>query len=1417
MQPHLTGLLPQQSKRVSDLQPVDKYNMSKGSISANMNSNYFSSNKSYPEPKIIEYDMEETSTESSPQHTSSLYSESTTDQDSESVHPSNVFSRNTLGKSIECHVTKESKTIMSLSQDFPVPSQFADLSLNRDDVIDDHQHSILHSAYNQDDDIEDIPLSDNINQNKIEHTLGNHVNHESQLNEQVFNTSRVQTFDYYANKKDFGQTEFNYENNQDQAHMFNSNTNFSTYNLNPLNIQNSPHSVKEYYLNQSNTLAQPNSLNSSILQPPKSLPVLPYDNTEQSQKKSAPIQHFNENLHPIDYNQQNKHVQPVFKNVNAPPTNSNLHPSVVNSNTQDGKMFNQSTSSDQTLHDQNSCQSMQSSINNLHHPQNVTIVESINQQSMFNPSKSSASDFLNNSTPTTNHQFATDNLTLISTQSVGLITSADITSTTERNLSSAPQKKVGENQNTLFQAYDEHASCSLNSSNVAINSSTDLVNQESTNTAQSEFGVKPLQSPSNIISGNQQDNVKSLSPTPVVNFTQSNNNLSPADTVSDQKSNYQQSSQNQFTSQQSTFDVNIKSPIDLVSNTVNNQNANVQQFKPMTCHSTSHYFDSTNENNKSVFNQQSHSQHETIHTQNVKPIISNFSSSSKNNDSVVFSNLQNNAANCLSSNQQPSPVENNLQVNDSLELDSNISPIETVELNSAKSIQFQSNDSHVNSIKNTDNIVPNDQFSNMTIDNQQDLPVNQPTKQVHLTSGSYFSKETSFDSKESFGEFPNFNTLVNDIGNSSSTLSEVNNIPQSANKQIDSLYLNPNQSAPNMIPQLPLNTSTELDVKTVEQPIANPLPPQELSNKLTDNVISSSTNQFTPKMFSNKPKLDNVSCFKTITNPCLTQSVNNQQISTAAPILNQCPPQMFTNQQKSDTIPSLQPISNPYSTQSVTNQPSPTVVPTVSSAVTQFPPQMFSNQPKLDSISALQSSTNLYSTQKINNQQTPNEVPPVTQFPPQIYSNQPKSVVMPMPLPNSSNHNLIKTVNSSLTVQSASSATNQFPPQTFNDQAKLGTTAHPQPGSSQYSTQSFSNQLSVNPVLPKLPTGSQLPPQMFSNQSKSDVTPIQTTSSIFSSQPFNNQSRSNMVPPVPATVNQFPSQMLSNQPKSHVAPLQSSQYQSQPYNSQPRMNMIPSVPSTTNQFPQQMLSNQPRLDTGLPNKITANRYPSQPQPLNNHPVPGVPPIQQSTTQYLSQPFSNQSKANVFPPQTGTNQYPPQPSPGNQIYNQTNSAQAAHNQWPLHQSINQSSLQLTTPISNQANPMFSHPNTNLSSTLPSMPPSMNQQSQRLGSQVYPSNTLSSSNYCNLGQGNENVQQSLPPTILQGQNVQLPSKGYPLQGNISLSSQINHQQPNTNLGQQGFHNQQQAPYKTEQNSATVQQGFAKTWVSLLLLTI
>jgi len=1518
LQPHLTALLPQQSKRVPELYPVAKYNNSKGSIAENMNTNYFSSNKPYPEPKIIEYDMEETSTESSPQHTSSLYSEST-DQDSESTHPSNVFLRHTINKSTECHVTKESKTITTSNHEFPVPSQFADLSLKKNDSIDDHQHSILHSAYNQDDDdiIEDIPLFDNINSNEREPSLENQENLESRCDEQSVNMPRTQTFDSYTTKKDIEQTQFNYENKQNSSSsIYNSITNYLSNDTHKSsNIQNASQFNKGLYFSQTNTLTQPSSSNSSILQHSQSKPLFPYKNTEllNYQQASLNVQNYNDDLKSEHFNQQNQHIQPNIQNSNVPPIDSKLH---SNSNTQDKIVINQTTLPVQVLNYQNS-QSMNSCATNLYNYQNKQGIESINQQSIYNSSKSPVSELLNDSKPIASQEYnIARNLSLISTQSLGPVTSA-IVAAPSRSSFSVSETVVQDNQHTQHQkSEDDQASNILNLSNAAKNSPIDSLIQDSSNIVISEFDIKLSQSPINNILENQLETTvdqskpiqmqlnedqhneeKLLSPPSFKNVTQSNDLFNPNSMTSQLELNNQQLSRNQLTPKQSIIDDNLKissnpfsnKPINIVSQSINSQNVTVQQSIPTTGHSFSNYFDSSNVNNTFMFNQQScdlqsNNQLQNMETQD-KPNVSIDPTSDKSNNCITFSNAQNTSVKLLSSNQQPLSMKNELEIDESLKLDSDVLSEEI--LHSSEPVLTQSNNFNFESLENAKLSTPNNQFSKMTIDKQHSISDNKIQEQS--TPTPYFTKDISLDKEEHSIAFQNVSTTLHDNNSLEPTLSEINNKPQSLpSKQTNLPSLNSDLPLNNVSP-LSISNQIVPDNKPVGQLEVNQFPPQNFSNKVTLNDISSTSNQLPPQMFDNQPKSNTIQSLQSASNLYTTQPFNNQPTSNAVSFTsNQFPPKMFGNQLKSatiqplqtptipnqpipstnpsismasnqlptqifshqpipDTIQNLQSSSNPCTTQpfdnklfpttipSVSNQLPPqmfsnqqtsnTVLPTqfassscptpiVSTATNQLPPAMFSNQSTADTVPPLQSASNLHSTQVFSNQSKPVTVPPnqpslINQFSSKILTNQPKSMAVPH------NQTAAKSFINQSTPSTAwpvSSATNQFQQQTFNSQVKSDVYP-PQTLSNQYASQPFNNKTISN-----MQQASQLPSQIINNQPKSNVALIQSTTGQHPFQPFNNQHTPTTVSSV---VNQLPPQLFSNQPKPNVVPpLQptSNQYNVQAPNNQQTPNFIPLVSTAVNKFPPQMLTNQPRLDPGLSNKLTASPY--QSQPLINQSIPGVPPIQQATNQYPSQPFNHQSKPSNFPPsQTIKNQYPSQPfneqpgqqvlpkqniqqSSSNQFYNQSSTVQPGQNQWPLANFSSQPNLMSSQPITG-----------NSVSNLSTLPPNVNQQSQRLGTHMLPPNSFSINNYPNQVGGNVNVQQPQSSS----QNVQLASKGYPPQSNMGFSSQINYQQPNALHGQQGFHNQQQDQYKPEQNSSVVQQGFAKTWVSSFMCRI
>jgi len=1459
-------LLPQQSKRVPELYPVDKYNTSKGSIAENMNTNYFS-NKPYPEPKIIEYDLEETSTESSPQHTSSLYSEST-DQDSESIHANNVFPRHMLSKSTECHVTKESKTISAPNQEFPVPSQFADFNLKKNDSVDDHQHSILHSAYNQDDDIiEDIPLFDNINPNEKEPGLENQENIESHFNEQNSNMPIAQAFDSYATKKDFEQTKFNYENKQGSSSVYGSMTNYLSYNVDKSsNAQNSSQFNKELYFNQANTLTQPSSSNSSILQQSQRKPIFPYSNTEVfNYQEPSTNQNFNDDFNSESFNQQIKHIQSDIQKSNIPPVdsllqyniNSKISHKIVPEND------NIKTSSADTL----KYQTMNSSATNMYNQHSEQGIESINQQSMYNSSKPPVSELLNNSQPTASKEFIAHSSSLIFTQSFGPVSSATIAAPLRSF--SASEAEVQDNQNS-----DDQANSLLNVFNIAKNSSIDLLNQDSTKVVQSEIDIKLSQSPVSSLLENQHettvdqtkpiniklnesqhDEVTSMSPSSIKNVPQSNDFFNPKSMIS------QLESKNQFTSQKPINDDDIKTSYDqfsknVGSQSINNQNVTVQQSIPTTGHSVSNYFDSSNANNKFVFNQQSCNLQSNNQLQNMQiqdqPIVSINSTLDKSNNYTAFANAQN----ALSSNQQPLLMKDEFEIAENSKLGSDVSSKET--LHSSESLMTQSNNLNFESLENAEIVTPNDQFSKMTIDKQQNMSDNKIHIQEQSIPSSYFSKDISLDKEEHSIAFKNFSNTFQDNNSSSIKLEVINKSQTLQSEQTNLKIQSLNLDTPTNYEVSPLSNSNQIlqDNKVVGQLEGNQFPPQHFSNKVTSNEILSSSNQLSPQTFNNQPKLNTIQPLQTVSNAYTTQPFNNQPIklNTVSSPSNQLPPNIFDNQSKPDTVQPLQSSSNVYTTRSFNNQPTLNTVPsqfasssypaptastatnltpamlsnqpisntvpppqfisssystsTAPTVTNQLPPALFNNQSASNTAQPFQSASNLYPTQVFNNQSKPVTVPSfgINQFPPQNLDNQPKSMIMPH------NQTVAKTPVNQSTFSSAwpSSATNQFQPQIFNDQIKSDVSSF-QTLSNQYISQPFNNKTMSNMVPPVPSAASQLPSQSLSNQPKSNVGLIQSTTGQYSFQPFNNQHTPTVVS---SAVNQLPTQLFSNQPKSNVVtPLQTaaSQHNLQAPNNQQTSNFIPPVPSTTNQFSSQIFTNQPKLDGASLNKLTASQYQSQPL-INQSLSSGVPPIQQATNQYPSQPFSHQSKPSNFPTsQTVKNQYPSQPftkqpgqqvllkqslqqSSSNQFSNQSNSIQPVQNQWPPANFSSQNT-----------NLMSSQPLTkNLSSNLSTMPPSVNQQSQMLGTHMLPPNPLSSNNYYNQVEGIGNIQQPQSSN----HNVQLATKGYPPQNNIGFSSQTNYQQPNV------LQRQQQDPCRPDQNSSVVQQGFSKTWVSFFI---
>lgn len=1444
LQPHLTGLLPQQSKKAPEqLYSVDKFSSNRGSIAANMNTNYFSANKPYPEPKIIEYDVEDTSTESSPQHTSSLYSEST-DQDSESIHPSNNFSRHTLNKNIDCHVTKESKTIMSSNQELPVPSQFADLSLSRDDEVDD-QHSILHSAYNQDDDdiIEDIPLVDNINHNEIDYQKNPKSQQYLQC-EQNLNILNAHAFNYYGSKNDVGPTEFSNENKQSSSpSIFNNTTNYSPYNINSSNIQNARQLHKESYSNHSNTLTQPTSSNNSVTQS-QNKSSFPYENTAlfSHQQEQSNIQNYSDGLHLENYNQQSKHIQPVFQNSNVSQIDSKLHSNDVNSFTQDKRVPIPSISSAQAINDQSHSQSMNSSCSAiLYNQQNVQTIAPINQHFRINNSSST------------------------STHSVSPITSAFVNTPTLRSSSTVSESLVSENQNTPHHTNDSQASSPFNLS-VAADSSP-LINQDSKDIVQSELNIQLSQS-NNYEPGDSQleksvgklepikvksvddqlDSVESIPSPPIRNFTQPNNFCNSQNVTSQQGSDSLQPLINQFTHLQ--YD-DLKTSNNQNDQFLNNQNSSVQESIPTTTHSIIDYFTLADTNNQSIFNQQSpnlqsHQQQNALHTQDIKPIVSSLPPSDKPNNFMTYSNAQNTPVNILSSDiLPPSSIKK--------ELESNFDNSNTESSENTKIMKFNS--------QVPDNKAINDQFSNMTVDNQENIRIKQ-------------------ESPLTIASFHNISSTVHSSDSTSNQLSEANYIPQSVSStQTNVASLNPNTSSTYQTKPLLSNNQIIPNEKQTDTSTAHQFPPQQFNTKRASEVLPE-TNQLPSQVFSSEPKSDASPSFEPNQYP--TQLFNSQSGILISSDSNQLPSQTFSQQPKSENIPSSQSISNPYQTST-----------TFTSVFNQSPPKIFSNQTQSTTITSRSSESNQFPSQMVGLQQKSATMPPhstgVNQQPLKLFDNQSISsaassnVLAPNRVSNESksvstdlNQLPSKLNNQSIpsSVQPISSAINPIPSQMFNSSAKTEIMSPFQPVASSYPVQSYnnksvtqntispvssssnhtathqfgnqpkpgfmlpqqpansppvSNQPTPNMIPPVSPTASQLPTQMFNYQSKLNTISQQTTSNQYPSQSYNNQPRSNMVPPGPPVVNQLPPQMLSNQIKSDaVHSLQStaslfpsqpmnnlltsntvpsvssslnhlspqvfsnhtkpdvssfpstpSQYQSQPSNNVFRPNMIPPVSSTANLFPSQMLPNQPRLNAGPSNKLATNQYSSQ--LLSNQPISNIQP---ATNQYPTPQFNNQPKPNIFPPPlSATNQYPPQSysnQSGQQMISKPNVQPSS-----INQLYSQTNL-VSQPAHNQWPP---HPSVN----------QLSQQSNQSNPIFTQSPMVNSSSNLPSIPPNVNKPTQIPGSQILPPNPLSPNNYYNQVQSVGNFSQPSINQPgqNVQLASKGFPQQSNMNFSTQAN--------------------
>lgn len=1320
-------MLPQNSKTVPEIYSEVKYRASKEPIEANMSTNYFSSNISYPEPKIIEYDVEETSTESSPQHTSSLYSEST-DQDSESTHPNSAFPRHTSNKNIECHVTKESKPVISQSQEFPVPSQFADLNLNTSETIDEHQHSILHNAY-QNDITKDIPLSENINQNDVEPILENQENPESQFNEQNFSMLRTQPYHYFSNKKDQHLTELNYENRQKSSPLIsNSTTNYSLYSVNnPSNIQNP-------YFSQSSISTQSKSFKSPNLQS-SSQHFFPYTNTEQLKKQeSSNIQNYEDKTQFENHNQQIKCVQPVIPDTNVSQIDSKLQSNINNSNMQENMILNQSTSQDQPLNIQSDDISIHSNAVDSCHQQNIHNIESVSHQLIHSSFKPSASD-LNSSQSINTYN------SIKSTQADDSMMSAASTDPSSRSSSSISEAIVKQNQNAPYHLSNDQTRYVHKLFSPTENPTKYLIAQDSTKIVKSEFDNTVSQSPSKNLFQNQQEimvdqskpvdklsydskdqpcNDKSLPSSPFTNFTQPNNFTSSSDPNYQQlHQSFQQSTVDSLKT--STNDQFSSNSIHLVTQSMKNQNLITQPSISTTNHSISTYFDSVISSNQAILNQQQsykeqpYSQPQNAYTQDMKPITSSFSSSDKFNNYITSSNVQN-MGNVISLNQQPPSTKLKFEETESFNLDRNMLSKETVtsnsqyhkETNNLIKGSFQNSENKTFNSQMPDNVTPNDQFSNLTISNKENnMLVSEIPNQEQTTSVSQISKGIC-DEKENPSKFQNISPKANESNSSAPEYSNINStshivtnkntifpppdLNQPATNQFPSQQFNNKENSddilsyPSTTNQWPSNIiNSNLPISDAMSPTTTHQPTQSFSNQSTNNLSS--------QIFSNQPKLDTAPLQST---PSI--DVTSTSTTSISPAVNQFPPQIFSNQPKSDAEPSLQ-QTGLGPTQQFSILQTPNAVPPVSSESNQLPPQMLCNQLQSPTTLPVHAILSPYSTQLFNNQQSPAMVTPVSadfnQFPPSTLNNQPK----PDYLSTTVNQYPFKTVNHQSTASDSPVSSNikQFPSQNLYRPIKSEVMPPLQTATSSHALHSFNNQPTQNTVPSKT---NSLPQSIFGNSN--NLPPFQPTASQQLPQTLSNEPTINAaslesykvnqllpqveadVPPVQTPSNWYSSQSFNNQQMSNIVPPASSVANQLPphmFNIQSKLDVVPPLQPKSNQFPPQLPNSQPKSTMVMPISTTTNQVPLQMfsnQPKFDTHVPN----KAVSSQFRSQPLGNQSTPSTPLIQQATNQYSLEPFNNQSKLHIFPSPQTTTNKYPLQSLSNQQGVFNQPPSSNQ---------------------------------------------------------------------------------------------------------------------------------------
>ncbi|XP_050423088.1 protein transport protein Sec24B [Adelges cooleyi] len=1204
LQPHLTGLLPQQPKKIPEPYSVEK-NFSRGTIAANMNTNYFSVKPPYPEPKIIEYDTEETSTESSPQHTSSLYSEST-DQDSESIQPiKHAYPPPINPPNINCHVTEELK---SSNKQFPVPSEFADLNLNKEDYTDDH-HSILHNAYNQDDDdIEDIPLPPGFSdQNEIKQTK---ENLESRLND--YNVRQKQQINYYSNKNQIEQAESNNEySSPPKDYLFSSRQNTN---------QPVSHFNNTSYFNQSyNNTTQPNmfdsrtetSQNTSIFSQPFSSHESPV--TKQSEESSQSIKlnqpevitqsAVPESAPPIDTKQQ-------FTDSTIPNDKSGLNTSALQASISQAN--NNPTSADNTF---------------VQNEQNLHSNESLSRFSSSNSFKPVASELLNNVQLKTSHQTTTEVSRPTSVHSNNSTTSSGIPGIIP---SSSPLNKTTQlNQNVSYQhtQIDYTTTIQKPSSDIEtfVSSSTispapgdDLVNQKT-----------------------KLENIDLVNKCPVDNnavFGDTSKLVSLPDYQSNSFHTSNITSQIATNTQQSLGDTNkpnvanstifdkqsLNSPVNEELQQANSETTVMQQRSS----NTSGYFNSSSVNNQSFYQQHS----------SVDP--SSRSSSVKTED---FSSQQYSTDNSFPlSDETFANIKDGTQTSDLYKYDNSVTtsdvrkPSISDELKTNPERNFSNFASEANSSlvfnqhQTTDNNLV--EKSNVTVSDNQSAPMSAST--IIAASSSSGSK-----SIQSFFSQPNAscNEFVKlPVDSSSST----NFSSEAPSKEL----LNQTTSIqPKEIDSEPLNQLVSSKV----QPVSNQAHVSAFQNMSTQmNAMSIQS----PGVFN--PQTNQLPIHSNLVQPPGNQfTSDNQQIRSSVPYqtANQFPSQLFDNQFKPIGPTPVQSTNNRFAPQPLNSKPIQNVT-SVPPTANQYQPQPFQSQSTPSFIQPLQPGIPQIPPQQLSNQPVPTKMapipPPAHQDSSQVFNNQFKPIGMPP----------VQTTN------------NRYPPQSTNSQTIPNTVLPTQPAALQFPPQQLNNQSKLTEMPPLRPAANHYPPQPLNSQPPSIVPPIQPGSTLFSqsfsSQPkyvsptanqypstFNNQERTTGMPPIPPSSGSvYPPRPTPNQQTNSISTTQPvvNQYPSQPFSNEAKPNGMLQSANMTAQPTFSQYTSQPMTETKsiLPNNNLLYGQTNPPQPLNNQ-----WPTQASTNQIAQPPVGQPPLTAKYPSQI--NPMLSQPPLQNSQYNPTN--------------------------------------------------------------------------------------------------------------------------------------------------------------------